>query len=332
MIPSAKRPTAEEPVRQGTKVLYIGGYMRTGSTLLGRLLGQLDGWFCTGELRRIWEESFAQDQPCGCGAPFKECDFWRDVITEAYGGFDGVDMERIRHLKLHVDRMRYIPHLVSPWKGAAYGKSLAEYAAILDRLYAGVQKVTRSRVIVDSSKDASYAYTLANLPGVDFYAVHLVRDSRAVAYSWLRKKVKHETPTGETVYMPQITPAASAAGWMRANLLFEPLRLRVRYLTVRYEDLLDAPALVVGRILALVGEDQGGVSLEDRTVALGTDHSVAGNPMRFTTGEIPLRLDRQWEDAMSAADRRLVTTMTMPLLLRYGYLRHRKGAERCVSP
>ena len=34
-----------------TKVLFIGGYGRSGSTLLDRLLGQIDGFVSVGEVR-----------------------------------------------------------------------------------------------------------------------------------------------------------------------------------------------------------------------------------------------------------------------------------------
>ena len=55
------------------------------------------------------------------------------------------------------------------------------------------------------------------------------------------------------------------------------------------------------------------------TVDLGGCHSVAGNPMRFRTGPTRLRADEEWRTAMPAADRRLVTAMSWPLLRRFGY-------------
>ena len=38
------------------KVLYIAGNGRSGSTLLGVLLGQIPGFFNVGEVRRVWDE------------------------------------------------------------------------------------------------------------------------------------------------------------------------------------------------------------------------------------------------------------------------------------
>ena len=51
-----------------------------------------------------------------------------------------------------------------------------------------------------------------------------------------------------------------------------------------------------------------------------TTHGVAGNPSRFTTGAVPLKLDDAWREAMRPADRRLVTAITAPLAYHYRYL------------
>ena len=42
--------------------------------------------------------------------------------------------------------------------------------------------------------------------------------------------------------------------------------------------------------------------------------------MRFTTGQVPIRYDGAWRSAMLAGNRRTVTALTLPLLMRYGYL------------
>jgi hypothetical protein len=42
--------------------------------------------------------------------------------------------------------------------------------------------------------------------------------------------------------------------------------------------------------------------------------------MRFTTGRVRIRPDDTWQTAMRASNRRTVTTLTLPLLMRYGYL------------
>ena len=49
---------------QTLKVLFIAGTSRSGSTLLGQLLGQIDGFIHIGELRQLWKKGFGQNSPC----------------------------------------------------------------------------------------------------------------------------------------------------------------------------------------------------------------------------------------------------------------------------
>jgi hypothetical protein len=304
-----------------TKVLYVAGYFRSGSTILDRMLGQIPGFFSVGELRFIWEESFALDQPCGCGAPFSECEFWPGVVRSALGELDRPRLEEIVAFKHRVDRIRHIPKLVSSSKVGGFAQDLAAYSKVLARLYEAVREASGARVIVDSSKDASYAYLLNDTPGIDLRVVHLVRDSRAVAHSWSKEKIKHETREKEKVYLPRIGPGLSSARWVLSNLLLEPLRLLgSSHMMVRYEDLMADPRGMLARIAAFAGEDDHGLPfLNGRTVRLDVNHTVAGNPMRFKRGEIEVLADQRWKAGMRTVDRRTVTALTAPMLLRYGY-------------
>ena len=54
-------------------------------------------------------------------------------------------------------------------------------------------------------------------------------------------------------------------------------------------------------------------------ILLGANHQVAGNPVRFRTGEVQVRPDDAWKDTMSARDRRVVGILTAGLRHRYRY-------------
>lgn len=49
------------------------------------------------------------------------------------------------------------------------------------------------------------------------------------------------------------------------------------------------------------------------------NHTVAGNPLRFERGAITVRPDVEWRAGLAPGARRLVTALTWPLLLRYGF-------------
>ena len=117
-------------------------------------------------------------------------------------------------------------------------------------------------------------------------------------------------------------PARVARRWMVENLATELFCRRApdRYLRLRYEDFVDRPRESFERILAMLGEQVSETPFRGaRTVALSPAHSVKGNPDRFRIGSVDLRLDDEWTHAMAPLERTLVTTLTWPLLRRYGY-------------
>ncbi len=59
--------------------------------------------------------------------------------------------------------------------------------------------------------------------------------------------------------------------------------------------------------------------LDGDTLNVGPSHTVAGNPMRFVSGDITIRSDQTWQDEMPTARRRIVSALTLPLQRHYGY-------------
>jgi hypothetical protein len=59
--------------------------------------------------------------------------------------------------------------------------------------------------------------------------------------------------------------------------------------------------------------------LAEGRLAAGRNHTVAGNPVRLTQGEIRIRPDLEWRTGLRPSARRTVTALTWPLLLRYGF-------------
>ena len=150
----------------------------------------------------------------------------------------------------------------------------------------------------------------------------LVRDSRGVAYSWTKEVKKPEVTGGDDAFMPQYSPSSSGRQWVAYNLLFDVLGTIDKTMILRYEALMANPREGLERILAHADEPVTAESfafLGDGYVDLGCDHTVAGNPMRFHQGRLDLRLDQAWTTKLPERDRKVVTAITWPLQLRYGY-------------
>jgi hypothetical protein len=80
----------------------------------------------------------------------------------------------------------------------------------------------------------------------------------------------------------------------------------------------------MGRVLELVDKPNT-YRPGDNEVDLGLDHQIGGNPMRFSSGRIPLAVDDAWRQRLPAGSRRLVTAITVPLLSGYDYLGKRSA-------
>ncbi len=314
-------PTPERPV-----VVYLGGSGRSGSTLLERLLGAVDGVTTLGEVVHLPARGLVEGETCACGLTLDRCPFWSGVGRRAFGGWDQVDGPAWQSLQSRVDRNRHLPRLAVP-VGAGFRQDLGEHVRRLESLYLAAASETGASVLVDSSKHASTAFALRHLRRVDVRFVHIVRDSRGVAYSWTKEMARPEV--GASQAMPRYSPVSSAAWWDAFNLMLAGLNLTGSPVhRLRYEDLLADPSEALQAVLRPTGLPlRAGWDgfLTPEGAELGPSHSVAGNPMRFRAGTIPLRRDEAWRTHLAPADRRLVTALTAPLLAAYGYTRtHRR--------
>lgn len=305
-------------------VLYVGGMGRSGSTLLGRLLAHLPGFWSVGELVFLWKNGLLENRLCGCGVPFLECAFWSAVGERAYGGWSNVDAEYVLRTQLRIDRSRYIPLLLKPEVSAPFRLRLDHFTDVLARLYAAVKEVSGCSVVVDSSKNASYAYILRHVDNVDFRVVHLVRDVRGVAYSWGKRAIPRPEVLGRLEYMDAHSTGKVVQAWLTVNALFELLARRGTPSTlVRYEHFVREPHLECARLMEFAGVDVAPAALDallDASPAHLMEHSVAGNPMRFNDGPLRLRPDEEWRDLTSRRRRLAITTLGGVGLFRYGYL------------
>jgi len=308
------------------RVVYVGGIGRSGSTLVDRLLGQVPGCASAGEVVHLWRRGVLENERCGCGEPFDACPFWAGVGERAFGGWGALDVHAVLAMQHRVDRNRYVPWLVAPRTAPPAWRSARDrYAEVLSRVYRAIAEQAGASIVVDSSKHASTAALLRSVDGVDLRLVQLIRDPRGVAYSW-SKLVARPDSVGDDSTMARIGSVRVSMRWLAYNLLFQALRLGTPARLLRYEDLVVAPADGLRSILDLAGRrDEPLPFLVDGSATLRMQHTVSGNPLRFTNGTIRIRADREWQSAMPAGDRRLVGAITAPLRAAYGYVGDRNG-------
>lgn len=313
--------TTHPPPGASIPVLFIACAGRSGSTLLDRVIGAHDGFCSVGELRYIWERSFRDNQLCGCGVPFNDCPFWEKVSHDVFGTEAAqVDADSAIRLQRALDEVRHAPWLLQSHRPASHRAALEIYSRLLERLYHGVLNVSQDRVIVDSSGDPTHGLILAQLPCIELHVVHLIRDPRAVAFSWTRERRRPEIHW-KSATMPIAGVRNSATQWMMQNALAERLaKPAASYYRLHYEDFVSDPERVVSEVLApYAGMHERANGVAGREVVLERAHTVSGNPMRFKHGVLKIELDDEWRGAMPQRDRRSVVAITWPLLTKYGY-------------
>ena len=308
----------------GVPVLYIGGWGRSGSTLLAHVLAEVPGFVSVGELRYVWQAGPEANELCGCGLTFDECPFWTAVGQEAFGGWENIDVNEVLALESAVLRHRNVPLLLMGKLAPEHERKVKRYAELTASLYRAIQKVSGAEVVVDSTKNPPYAYFLraAQASGLRLRVLHLVRDSRGAAHSWAKRMARPEITNGDAFFQ-EFSPLKAGVRWMECNLAFEALRrLRVPTVGMRYEALAADPRGELERMFAELGEaGRHDLSAVGDSVEVSGQHSVRGNPMRFAHGRQKVRTDEAWRTGMAAKTRSIVVLVTWPLLLRYGYLR-----------
>lgn len=272
-----------------TRLVYIGGYGHSGSTLLEYLLAASPAVIACGEvasvLRERGRETNATAGPksnCTCGRRPKDCPVWGPLQTA--------------------------PDALKGWTHARLS------LALLERAQAG-----HAAILVDSSKtpwlSVAMPFRLGRALGADFQLVHLVRDPRAVCWSAVKKAERR----GARPLMA-LRCVTAAAGWSIANLACELFGLlhSHQYLRLRYEDLARSPAAAMQNLFASLVPGMAwsgaGIGANDNR------HQLYGNRMRRRALSLGgIKEDAAWTSEMPPTYRALAGLLTFPLRRRYGY-------------
>jgi hypothetical protein len=305
------------------EVLFVSGAPRSGSTILGMILGQLKGCCDVGELWALWRPAYANGDLCGCGLPVDECPFWSTVIRDALGPDFAEAGPKLGLLHRRMMGTLRAPLVWAHIRGWRRRPEYDEYAEGLARHYRAIAVTSGAMVVVDSSKMASDALIATTIPGVRLSVVHIVRDPWGVAWSW---KKRRRQPGAKGRELDRHGTVATGSRWFVYNafaeLLLAPI-LKERFRRVRYEDLLSNPVDVTTDLADWLGIGSSVIPVSGMPARLALDrptHPVWGNPVRTASGNVELRLDEEWRSRMKQSDRYAVALLTLPFLLRYGYV------------
>jgi hypothetical protein len=309
---------------QALRVLYVAGIARSGSTVLGCVLGELPGAIFVGELALFWRR-FADGELCSCGKPLPDCHFWSAVISKAFGQMTYEHARGLEELEWRVARWQRLLGLVPVRCSTRWSNQIHIMLEERGRLYRAICEIANAECIVDSGKEVTFGSMMARLSNTNFSTIHLVRDPRGVAFSW-QKQVRSDSEPG---YMPRSPVIRTAARWMSGNILVQLSlrRLSRTYYRVRYEDMVAYPDDIAQEISRVTSNPAGSNGWTDhRPQHANEHHLVGGNPgvRRHLRRGLRLTLDDEWRTRLPRGQRWLVTAVCGGLMAAYDYpLRNR---------
>lgn len=246
------------------KVFFILGSGHSGSTLLDLLLNGHSAVFGAGEVATIHTG----------GRSAKSNPMWQQILI-------GLSEDDIEPSRSKWDLLRGAPNFVQVLDGKSIDRE--KYIAFHEELYTRMQRVTGKAVISDTSKEANRLEILTQSKTLEPVIVHLVRDGRAVTWSYLRKLSRHRF--------------FALSKWAFENLKIEIIRRRlanVPYVCIRYEDLVHHPEGTLRQVLKEAGLSYEPGMLEFRSTSY---HGVGGNRMKLASGS-EIKEDVSWRKEM----------------------------------
>jgi hypothetical protein len=260
------------------KVIYITGQGHSGSTLLDLIIGSHSDVVSVGEIKPKslhYLDDAKSNKKCICGSRIRDCDFWNGVTS------------RLSH-----------PAAAVCEKGNEKAKTAFVSAALA---------VSGCSVYCENTKSERRLRELADAPELDLFAVELVRDPRAVAFSYQRKR----------------------GGFLRQLIAFAPFSLAglvqrradCRRLTVRYEKFSTRPDRVVPEIMQFAGLRYEPAQLDYKA---HVHHNLDGNKMRKRPAR-PIAFDDHFLNELTGLQWIVSTILLAPAVLYHKYPLSRKN-------
>jgi len=327
-------------MRPNIDYVYLLGASHSGSTLLAMLLNAHPDITTIGETAP-GKMGDINTYRCSCGELIKGCSFWKSVVgrmREKHPGFSLDDFGTKFECPSHpvVNRFLGFEHrgiLFECLRDAALKLSPRWQQAqrtIMDRCHSLVSAVlyeSGSRVFVDSSKLAHRLKFLLRIPEFNIKVIHLVRDGRAVALTYMKQdefadSKEPDLRRGGRGMYEQATAASlpmkkAADEWHRclrsARHVLAGLE-KSQWIQVRYEDLCKDTENTLGRLFEFLGLDPSRCARDFRRV----QHHVVGNGMRLDTAS-KISLDERWRSVLTEEELRIFDSVVGEMNRRYGY-------------
>lgn len=302
-VKNPRRETADRSIVTDEKIpyLYIAGASFSGSTLLAFLLNAHPQMTSLSEVWGVLKHERIEpieNYRCSCGERLIDCGFYRALERRVRQLGSTFDIEEWQ-TRFQLFNSFYAQLAATrPLPYAALHRARSSLVSMLPGVEARRQEIAKrnvdfaratlelsgSRLFVDAQKDAARIGFLAQIEQLDLHVIHLVRDARAGAASYM----KHN---------PRNDAARAARRWRSANRTASYMARELapeRWLQLRYDELCLDPQGSVDRIAEFCGMERATLPQD----FFGVEHHIVGNSMRLG-GSTEIRPDESWRQRLS---------------------------------
>ena len=258
-------------------LIYIAGEVRSGTTVLDLLLSDHHEVFSVGELSHL--EDFIEKKntgksynwECSCGKQVQDCPFWTSIT-------DTFEKECKKDIKTLTNK----------------NYSNVRNLEIAENCWTLISIVSKKRDvvnIVDASKDfLQLKYLLKRRDGNVIKIVHVIRDSRAVAFS--KSKWEKFNPNGKTQYI------RAMLRWLVTNICVVNLlshQDQNDYMVIKYENFAKDPRACLNALYKKL-KISPKTFVDEPTINMASRHYIAGSPNKIKFHNNPIRMDIGWQN------------------------------------
>ena len=264
-------------------VIYISGYVRSGSTILDIILGNITGYFSTGELVFFTTNGLIDNEYCSCSNRVGDCIFWKNVADE---------WESKRTLSLESYNAILYNHFRNKKSLSLFKKLLFPDSIFLNfledtrSLYQIISEQSGNKTIIESSK-SPYRILLLRKIGLKVKVVHLVRGLNEILLATRKTLLANPEQGIEKNIMPRNKWNVMVT-WSLSNLYTKLFAMGMPKVKVRYEEMIAEPYRVVKAITYVPSPYMD--KLNNRGPFL-PEHVVAGNRLRMQKSFFILKPD-----------------------------------------
>jgi hypothetical protein len=298
--------------------MFIGGYGRSGSTLLCAVLGGAEHAVPLGELNRIFLQ-YLSGRKCSCGHELRDCDFWNIAITEFERRVPDISVERAAEITSLIES--YSNWLLIRYRGTTLE---TQYARIWTNMLEIIGDISGQKMLIDASKSSSIACNrvAAISKIVDTKQILLVRDPRAVMSSTLETQKRRLTRHG--IKPVRARGLRTLLSWMATNFyahFVSAIGLKKIDALISYEYLTSNPAAAINDLGDALDVDlKQIVDTIQNGKNFSADHIFSGDGQRMN-GEYQIKqIPPKWPKKLTKFQVCL-SSISYPIARWYGYFR-----------